>query len=1064
MSRLGRCAVTAALAVLAVVSVASSAAAAGSKRFEPLNQYLVGKVDPETLARAGFDMHEAFVKGTDGKLAIVATQSQAAKLRDQGATVEAPFGVARALAQAPSPLQDPTHGYDVFRPWSLTPAPCPTTCATPNVNLKTYYQHLADANGDVVQRFVYGHSVLGQQLVAYRVTNERSHKAKNTVLYDAVQHAREWIAAETERRLFAYVLEHKRDKDFRRLLRNTELWFVPIVNPDGYDYTFQSKATRLWRKNLHDNDGDGAITNVDGVDTNRNWPTRWNYDLEGSSADLSNETYHGAGPASEPEVAALRGLERRLDPIFQIDYHSFAQLILYPEGWQVETPAADVPLMAALAGDDDHPAVAGFDPDVSAELYTTNGDITDDGWHTFGTQAYTVELDGGTGDPVGGTDGGDGSPAPGGFVYQDREADVAAEAEKNFAFALDLAKSAKKPDKPVSHLGNTAPDFVPTTFGVSFGNPQTVQVNAKKSLGSVRAFWQINGGRPTYAARTSEFTGGQRDYGEPGTYYHNLRARVTGTRPGDTVKVWFGSRHRKSDSFTYTVRSDSNRKVLILAAEDYTGNSSLRATPGPYPGPAYLDTFKKALDDAGIGYDVYDVDAEGRKAPTALGVLSHYKAVLWYTGDDLYVREPTQPGGTGTQKLFDDEILATRDFMNEGGKLLVTGQTALQGAWDQFLWNPLGPPPAPFCASNQTQGNGDADDPPGQNFNCVAASNDFLQYWLGAWLPITVAADPDAAAALPFLGAGGAFNTAFTVNGEDSAKNQQNTYSMLTTSSILNPDTYPQFQSSQAIKLDRPPAFDPTTGSWYAFSQSSDQSYKRLMRTVDLTGTTNPKMSFQISYDTEQDWDYVFVEVHPVGSDAWTTLPDANGNTTQDTGFSCPAFPYPTMHPQLAHYETYTGPSPGGETDPDPSHCIPTGTTGAWNGATGNSGGWQSWSIDLSAYAGQQVEVSISTVTDAASHGLGVFVDDVNIADGATTLASTSFEDDLGGFTVPGNPPGSPGNVDDWIRSQSVGYVDGPGVQTDHSLLWGFGLEGVTGADTRAKLVKEAMTSFGVTG
>ena len=62
-----------------------------------------------------------------------------------------------------------------------------------------------------------------------------------------------------------------------------------------------------------------------------------------------------------------------------------------------------------------------------------------------------------------------------------------------------------------------------------------------------------------------------------------------------------------------------------------------------------------------------------RTAPHWLGVLSHYDAVLWYTGDDLYVRGPDQvrPGGpdtggtTGTEKLFDDEILNTRDYMNE---------------------------------------------------------------------------------------------------------------------------------------------------------------------------------------------------------------------------------------------------------------------------------------------------------------------------------------------------------------------------------------------------------------
>jgi hypothetical protein len=161
--------------------------------------------------------------------------------------------------------------------------------------------------------------------------------------------------------------------------------------------------------------------------------------------------------------------------------------------------------------------------------------------------------------------------------------------------------------------------------------------------------------------------------------------------------------------------------------------------------------------------------------------------VIWETGEDLYVREPGQPGGTGTSKLADDEILNVRDYLNDGGKALVAGKFALQGGWDQFLWNPLGAPPNPFCKSNQTDPSGN-DDPPGQNFNCVVESNDFQQYWLGAYLPVGAAADVDGAAALPFQEAGAPFGTAeFTVNGEDSAKNQDNVYSFLTTSSILRP-------------------------------------------------------------------------------------------------------------------------------------------------------------------------------------------------------------------------------------------------------------------------------------
>jgi hypothetical protein len=1061
-----------AIAALAVVGLtaliaAGPASAQGGRKLEPLNQYVVsGKVNTDELARAGYDLEEASVTGKKGQFYIVATPKQADALAQKGATVRTLGGRERTAAIAPpSPLQDPTHGYDVFRPWSLKPAPCPTTCATPPVNLKTFYHQLARANPDVVKEEVIGKSVLGQPIMAYKVTNDARDLrdgARPAVLYNAVQHAREWIAAEVERRLFEYVVSHKNDNSgqgIKQLLRDRELWFVPIVNPDGYDWTFVSAQTRLWRKNLRDNDGDGQITNQDGVDPNRNWPVKWNYDLEGASADVTAETYHGTGPASEPEVSSLRTLEKRIGFTFQIDYHSFAKLILYPEGWQVETPATDVPLLAALAGDDDHPAIAGFDPDVSAELYTTNGDITDDSLKAFGTQAYTVELTGGSGAAVGGTDGSDPTAyTPNGFVFQDREADVQAEFEKNLAFALDLGRSVKKPDQPQSHLGNTAPDFVPVEFPLSYGSPQAVEVNAKRSLGAVKLHWQVNDGR-THTASTSEFDGGSH-YGEPGVYYHRLRGNVTDTSAGDEVRVWFTAKGRQSRSFTYTAKQESDNDVLLLTAEDYTGNSSdISATP--YAGPLYQDTYAKALTDAGIGFDVYDVDARGRVAASFLGVLSHYKAVIWETGEDLYVRTPGQPGGTGTAKLFDDEILAARDFMNEGGKLLVAGKFALQGSWDQFLFNPLGPtPPNPPCKSNQTLGNGDADDPVGQTFNCVGASNDFQQYWLGSWLPIAAAADVDQAATLPFLETPVLGSLAFGVNGDDSAKNQDNVYSLLTTSSILKPDAYPQFKSDQAIKFDRPPSFDPPTGSWYAISQSANSSYKRLTRAVDLTGQSSGSLDFKISYDTEPNFDYVFVEAHTVGQEDWTTLPDANGGTTQGTGTGC-VDPDPFWldeNPFLRHYITRTP----GATEDDPATCTPTGTSGVWNAATGNSGGFHPWHIDLTPYAGKQVEVSITYMTDPGSLGLGVFVDDTKVTAGATS--ETSFEDDLGGWSVPGAPSDSGANANDWIRSQSLGYVDGPGVATDHSLYWGFGLEGVTGAATRAQLVKDAMTYFGVTG
>jgi hypothetical protein len=63
---------------------------------------------------------------------------------------------------------------------------------------------------------------------------------------------------------------------------------------------------------------------------------------------------------------------------------------------------------------------------------------------------------------------------------------------------------------------------------------------------------------------------------------------------------------------------------------------------------------------------------------------------------------------------------------------------------------------------------------------------------------------------------------------------------------------------------------------------------------------------------------------------------------------------------------------------------------------------------------------------------------------------------------VPGAPADSGPNAADWHQSTTLGYVDGPGVATRNSLYFGFGLEGVTGAATRATLVRDAMHYFNV--
>ena len=197
------------------------------------------------------------------------------------------------------------------------------------------------------------------------------------------------------------------------------------------------------------------------------------------------------------------------------------------------------------------------------------------------------------------------------------------------------------------------------------------------------------------------------------------------------------------------------------------------------------------------------------------------------------------------------------------------------------------------------------------------------------------------------------------------------------------------------------PIAAPSTGTSLAMTGTADSAYLRLARTISVPagGAT---LAFDVTYDIEQPWDFLFVEAHTVGADDWTTLPDQNGHTSQDTGFVCPY--WLDIHPFLAHYQTATRRS-----------CEPTGTTGAWWAATGASGGIQEWVVDLSAYAGDDVEVAITYASDDIVQVRGVFVDDVVVSTGAGT---TSFEDDgdpMDGWSVPGAPDGSPGNASDWF-------------------------------------------------
>ena len=354
---------------------------------------------------------------------------------------------------------------------------------------------------EIAEFRVIGQTAQGQDIGAVRVT-KNVEKAKDgkkpTTVYVAAQHAREWITPEMVRRLLDLYLDpYGTDDRITDLVDDTELWFVPVANPDGYDYTFQ-EGQRLWRKNLRDNDGDGEITVGDGVDLNRNSATRWGYDNEGSSPNPASDTYRGPSPASEPETQALDGLFGDITPEFMINYHSAAELLLYGIGWQVATPSPDDVIYEAMVGDDDEPGGPGLRPrHLGGALHDERRPRLA---HAGGARharlhARDVDLRGGGRESVPDDEWTDDDCQYLGFDFPDDENLIQAEFEKNIPFALAVAESAIDPDDPVSVVNRDAEDFRVDSFTVSYGDPQTVAVWAKRALQAKTMYYSINGGK-----------------------------------------------------------------------------------------------------------------------------------------------------------------------------------------------------------------------------------------------------------------------------------------------------------------------------------------------------------------------------------------------------------------------------------------------------------------------------------------------------------------------------------------------------------------------------------------
>ncbi len=248
---------------------------------------------------------------------------------------------------------------------------------------------IVDANPDIARLEVIGQSLEGRDMPGI-VLNGDGREGKPVFVINACQHAREWVSpAATTFVIEQLVAGYGSDTRITRLLDEMEWVFLPMVNPDGFDFTWTDQ--RFWRKNKRMIDD-----RLFGVDLNRNWDFEWGG--RGSSSSPGSENYRGTEPFSEPELLAyLDAVAPLRDRVVgHLDVHTFSQFVLSPWGFKLEEPV-DIAEMTELG----NIFAAGVLDATGAEyevgtgatvLYLYSGNATDWFYGEVDALSWTIEL------------------------------------------------------------------------------------------------------------------------------------------------------------------------------------------------------------------------------------------------------------------------------------------------------------------------------------------------------------------------------------------------------------------------------------------------------------------------------------------------------------------------------------------------------------------------------------------------------------------------------------------------------------------------------------------------
>lgn len=174
-----------------------------------------------------------------------------------------------------------------------------------------------------------------------------AHGDKKTVVITGGVHAREWISVSTVLYCIYEMLNHYESNpgDVKELAK-LDFLFIPVLNPDGYEYSWTTD--RLWRKNRQPVDG-GNDSNCMGIDIDHSYDYHWTK----SSDTACGEEYAGTTPFEAYEAKIWNDYLNATNDDHKIygyiDLHSYAQEILYPYAYSCSDLPRDEENLIELA-------------------------------------------------------------------------------------------------------------------------------------------------------------------------------------------------------------------------------------------------------------------------------------------------------------------------------------------------------------------------------------------------------------------------------------------------------------------------------------------------------------------------------------------------------------------------------------------------------------------------------------------------------------------------------------------------------------------------------------------